>query len=107
MSPAVKSILERVATWPAQDQEELAAVAREIEARRTGRYVLDDDERAGIEQGLKDVKEGRFASEEEVARISRKRVHPGLVNHTPAPAPGNIPANRSTASPASNPRYAP
>ena len=40
MSPAVKSVLGRVATWPKQDQEELADVARETEARRTGVYGL-------------------------------------------------------------------
>ena len=50
MSPAVKSILERVATWPKQDQEELADLAREIEARRTGVYVLDEDENASIDK---------------------------------------------------------
>jgi hypothetical protein len=32
MSPATKTILERVANWPEKDQEELAEVAREIEA---------------------------------------------------------------------------
>jgi hypothetical protein len=36
MNPAVKSILERVASWPAVDQEKLSELAREIEARRGG-----------------------------------------------------------------------
>jgi hypothetical protein len=36
MSPTVKAFLERVASWPEEDQEELAKVAREIEARRKG-----------------------------------------------------------------------
>jgi hypothetical protein len=46
MSPAVKTTPERVATWPENDQEELAEVAREIEARRTGIYELTADEEA-------------------------------------------------------------
>ena len=50
MSPTVKTILERVATWPERDQEELADVAREIEERRTGVYVLNEDERAAIDE---------------------------------------------------------
>ena len=46
----MKTILERVATWPEQDQEELADVASEIETRRTGVYVLDEDENASIDK---------------------------------------------------------
>ena len=49
MNTAVKNILERVGAWPEEDQEELAALAREIEARRTGVYELSDDERAAID----------------------------------------------------------
>ena len=30
MSPATKQILEQVASWPEEDQEELAELAREI-----------------------------------------------------------------------------
>jgi hypothetical protein len=43
MGLAVKNILDRVATWPAEDQEELSELAREIEARRTGVYRLTDE----------------------------------------------------------------
>ena len=32
MSPAVKTILEMMASWPVEDQEELSELAREIEA---------------------------------------------------------------------------
>jgi hypothetical protein len=49
MNAAVKNILERVAAWPEEDQKELAALALEIEARRTGVYELSDDEKASIE----------------------------------------------------------
>lgn len=62
MSPAVKEILNKVATWPEEDQEELAELAREIEARRTGVYVLSEDERAAIA----DARRGAFASEDDV-----------------------------------------
>ena len=53
MSPAAKKILEKVLSWPEEDQEELAEIAREIEARRTGVYVLTDDERAAIAEARK------------------------------------------------------
>ena len=56
MSPAIKELLKHVASWPQEDQEELADVARDIEARRTGVYrataeelkALDDADRSGI-----------------------------------------------------------
>ena len=50
MSPSAKSILERVAAWPEKDQEELAEIAREIEARRTGIYELTAEEQAAIHE---------------------------------------------------------
>ncbi|HEY7301840.1 MAG TPA: hypothetical protein VH684_28450 [Xanthobacteraceae bacterium] len=58
----ITRVLEKVRSWPAEDQEEIAEVAREIEARRSGVYVLTDDERTAIEQSRK----GPFASEDEV-----------------------------------------
>jgi hypothetical protein len=56
MSPAIKELFEQVASWPEEDQEELAELARQIEARRTGIYratpeelrTLDEAERSGI-----------------------------------------------------------
>jgi len=69
MSPAVKSILERVASWPAEDQEELSELAREIEARRTGVYRLSDDERAAIDS----ARRGPLASDDEVEAFWKRR----------------------------------
>jgi hypothetical protein len=66
MSPTAKSILERVASWPEQDQEELAEVAREIEARRAGIYELTPEEEAAIHEGIADLNNGRWVSEEEM-----------------------------------------
>jgi predicted transcriptional regulator len=64
MNSTVKAILERVATWPERDQEELAEVAREIEARRTGIYELSADEEIAIREGLADLDQGKWVSEE-------------------------------------------
>lgn len=66
MSPATRSLLERVQSWPIEDQEELAEVAREIESRRTGVYHLSDQERAAVHAGLEDARRGDFASDEEL-----------------------------------------
>jgi len=63
----IKAVLGSVHTWPEEDQEELAELAREIEARRTGIYVMTDDEREAVRRGqLSDI-----ASEEEVATFWR------------------------------------
>jgi len=48
----IEAVLEGVRFWSRQDQEELAEAAREIEARRTGTYVMTDDERAAVMRGL-------------------------------------------------------
>ena len=71
MSPA-KSILERVASWPAEDQEELSELAREIEARRTGVYRLRDEERAAFDA----ARRGPLAADDEVEAFWKQR---GLV----------------------------
>jgi hypothetical protein len=44
----IAAVLEKVRSWPEQDQEELAELAREIEARRAGVYTMTDDERQAI-----------------------------------------------------------
>ena len=48
MNAGVRDLLQKVGGWPEEDQQELAELAREIEARRTGVYVLSDEERAAI-----------------------------------------------------------
>jgi hypothetical protein len=72
MSPKVKEILQHVASWPEEDQEELADVGRDIEARRIGMYRLGDEERHAIQESLADVRAGRFASEAEIDAIFAK-----------------------------------
>jgi site-specific DNA-adenine methylase len=66
MSPTAKTILEKVASWPEEDQEELAEVAREIEARRTGFYILSDGEQTAVDEGLQQLRRGQFAPENEM-----------------------------------------
>jgi hypothetical protein len=69
MSPAVKTILELMASWPVEDQEELSELAREIEARRTGVYRLSDEERAAIDA----ARRGPLAADDEVEAFRKHR----------------------------------
>jgi predicted transcriptional regulator len=66
MSPGTKALLERIQSWPIEDQEELAEVAREIESRRSGVYRLSDKERAAVRIGMEAASRGDFATEEEI-----------------------------------------
>jgi len=66
MSPASKAVLERVQSWPIEDQEELAEFALEIESRRSGVYRLSEEERTAVRAGMEAARRGDFATEEEI-----------------------------------------
>ena len=85
MSPAVKSILERVASWPAEDQEELSELARGIEARRSGVYRLSDEERAAIDAVKKnaDAFQPAPAWQAELNKLSEGQSHTLGAYHRP------------------------
>jgi hypothetical protein len=70
-----KDVMEHAATWPREDQEELAEYAREIEARRTGLYTLSDEERISVEKGIAQADRGEFVSDELVSEADK---HHGL-----------------------------
>ena len=66
-------ILERVESWPAHAQDELAEIARDIEqGLNGGDYQPSDAEVAGIDRGLRDADQGRFATEAEVEAVFAK-----------------------------------
>jgi hypothetical protein len=67
MSPAAKQLLEKVASWPAEDQEELLEHARDIEARRTGVYHATPEELAAIDE----AEQSGVATDDEVEAAFR------------------------------------
>ena len=71
MSPGTKTLLEQVQSWPEEDQEELADVAREIESRRSGVYRLSDEERIAVRAGMDAARRGDFASDGEMDEFYR------------------------------------
>ena len=64
MHQNAREILDRVNAWPQEDVEELAEIAREIEARRTGVYDLTAEEEAAIREGIAELERGEWTSEE-------------------------------------------
>jgi predicted transcriptional regulator len=71
MIPGTKALLEQVQSWPLEDQEELASLAREIESRRTGLYRLSDEERTAVRAGMEEARRGDFATEQEIDELYR------------------------------------
>jgi hypothetical protein len=72
MSPTTKAILEQVSSWPEQDQDELAEYAREIEARRTGVYVLGDEEWTDLQEGIAQANRQEFVPDDVVANADKR-----------------------------------
>jgi predicted transcriptional regulator len=69
----LKEAMERVETWPEAAQEELAAIALEIDASlKGGVYEATSEELAGIDRGLEAARKGAFATDEEVAAVLAK-----------------------------------
>ena len=69
MIVTLKSMLPAIESWPAEDQQQLAEAARDIEARRLGVYRATPEELEGIDAGLADLRSGRLGSAEAVAAM--------------------------------------
>jgi hypothetical protein len=72
MNADVKQVLSRVAHWPEDDQDELAQIALEIEARRHGVYRATPEELQAIDEALSAVARGEIASAAEVEAVFAK-----------------------------------
>jgi hypothetical protein len=68
----ISSVLDSVRSRPQEDEEELIELAREIEARRTGIYVMNDEERAAVRQGLEQAIRGDFVLDDEMDAFWKK-----------------------------------
>jgi predicted transcriptional regulator len=72
MNVHLKKMLTRAEHWSEEDQEELAQVALEIEARRHGVYHATADELRAIDDGLAAVERGEIATDAEVEAVFAK-----------------------------------
>jgi predicted transcriptional regulator len=66
------AVLDSVRSWSQQDQEELAKLVREIEARRSGAHVKSDAERATVPEGLDQARRGESVSDDEMDALWKK-----------------------------------
>jgi hypothetical protein len=73
MAHKLTKLIERFESWPPQAQDELVRLAEEIEAELGGRtYDATPAELEGIERGLRDAADGKFATDAEVDAILTK-----------------------------------
>ena len=72
MTETLRDLLAHAETWPREDQDELAEYAREIEARRTGIYKMSEDERAAVSQGMAEADQGKFVSDDLLAKADKR-----------------------------------
>jgi hypothetical protein len=70
MTSTTLDILHRIETWPQEDQQELAELAREIEARRTGVYRATQEELRALDEA---ERSGTASEEEAEAAFKRFR----------------------------------
>jgi len=69
MNKKLETLLEHVSTWPDEAQAELIQRIVEIEARHAGVYRLSDEERAAVRRGLQEMRDGKLATDEQVAAV--------------------------------------
>jgi predicted transcriptional regulator len=62
----LKDLLERVRAWPEEAQNELVAVANQIENELHGNYVASRQELEAIDEAVASLDAGEFATDEEV-----------------------------------------
>jgi hypothetical protein len=69
MNKMLETLLERIDAWPEEAQEELIRSVIEIEAKHVGLHHLSDEERAAVRRGLEEMRQGKFATDDEVAAV--------------------------------------
>lgn len=68
----IKSVLDRVLTWPPERQEEAADLLLMLEAQEGERYHPSDEEWAAIEEGLEQARRGEFVPDEEIEALWKR-----------------------------------
>jgi len=68
----IDALLERVASWPPEAQEEAVNSLLAIEARHVGVYRTSPGEREAILRGLAEADRNEFVSDEEMAAFFKR-----------------------------------
>jgi len=65
----IAEIFERFKTWPEDRQQDAIEILLAMEAMGAGPATLSESERAGVDRGLEDMRNRRFASDENVSAL--------------------------------------
>jgi predicted transcriptional regulator len=72
MNATLKQMIPYIESWPEEDQAALAEIARGIEARRAGVYLMTSDEERDVNEGLAQADRGEYASDENISALWSK-----------------------------------
>jgi hypothetical protein len=76
MNIKLKDLIGRIETWPEEAQEEAAELLLALEREYAEPYELSPDDRAAIDRSLKEMREGRFATDEQVLKVFGRNRQP-------------------------------
>jgi hypothetical protein len=65
----VDALIQQVSELPEEAQAELVQSLVDMRFQNLGIYHLDDEERTAIARSREDVRQGRFASQEEIGEL--------------------------------------
>jgi len=65
----LEALAVRIHALPSDKQEVVTDLLNWLEGRDSEIYALSDEERAGVRRGLDDAANGRFATEEQMAKL--------------------------------------
>lgn len=68
MKKTLENLLERAAHWPEEAQAELVESMIAIETKHASICRLTDDERMAVRRGLQEMRDGKLATDEQVAK---------------------------------------
>lgn len=66
---SIQILLEHVASWPDEAQDEFVKSLAAIEHKHAGVYRLSAEERAAVRRGLADLQAGRLAADDAVTAL--------------------------------------
>jgi hypothetical protein len=68
----IDALVRRIASWPLEAQQEAVTSLLSIEARHAASYVVSDDERRAVLEGLAEADGGNFVGEEEMTAFFQR-----------------------------------
>lgn len=74
MTKLLDEAIARVRELPESEQDDAAEILFSLAAKRAQPIRLDEETRAAVREGQTQARRGEFASDEEVARVYKRRV---------------------------------